>query len=133
LITPVILIIDDVSDIVEEMVEMLALMDLPAIGAGSIAKALPLLDEHRAIRLLICDLRLPCENGADLRERIAGFGGLEDRCFKIIFMSGDSERVEAMVAGPGQIVMTKPIHPSRLIQTILDCLHVDGDTGAVSR
>jgi DNA-binding NtrC family response regulator len=115
---PVILIIDDVPDIVEEMIQMLDLLDHRAIGAPSIATGIALLAENPDIRLLICDLRLRGENGAHLHARIADQPALKDRHFNTIFMSGDTERVALMIARPGCVIMNKPIDPSALIATI---------------
>jgi CheY-like chemotaxis protein len=132
LIKPVILIIDDVTDIVDEMVQMLALLDLPAVGAGSLATGIAQLVRNPDVALLICDLRLRGENGADIRARIAETAGLEDRVFTIIFMSGDTERAEAIAIEPGNIVLTKPIEPSVLIDTVFACLGANLDGGANS-
>ncbi|MDB5701071.1 MAG: histidine kinase [Sphingomonadales bacterium] len=114
------------------MIQMLALLDLPAIGARSIATGIAQLNQNPDVALLICDLRLPGENGADIRARIAGAAGLEDRVFTIIFMSGDTERAEAMAVEPGNIILTKPIEPSVLIDTIFACLDLDLDVGATT-
>jgi CheY-like chemotaxis protein len=122
---PVILVVDDVPDIVEEMIHLLELMDIPAIGTGSICAAILLLVANPDIRLLICDLRLPGENGADIRPYIAGHPQLRNRHFDIIFMSGDAERVEAMVAEPRQTIMPKPINPPVLIDMIQNCLNAN--------
>lgn len=111
---------------------MLELLDMAAIGATSIATAMPLLAVHPDIRLLICDLRLPGENGADLGIRIAERPDLKDRRFKIIFMSGDIDRVEAMKVERGQIILTKPIDPSVLIDTIFECLDDGPGPGALT-
>lgn len=132
MISPVILIIDDVADIVDEMIQMLALLDLPAVGARSVATGIARLGQNPDIRLLVCDLRLPGENGADIRARIAGTPGLEDRSLTIIFMSGDTDRLEAMTVEPGSMILTKPIDPSVLIDTIFACLGMDRDMGTTS-
>jgi CheY-like chemotaxis protein len=133
LISPVILIIDDVSDIIEEMTDMLELLDFPAIGATSIGAAIPLLVANPDIRLLICDLRLPGEDGAGIRKQIADHPALRNRHFGIIFMSGDAERVETMVAAPGQMIMTKPIDPPVLIDMVSNYLNIGQDSETTAR
>ena len=128
LIRPLVLIVDDVPDIVEEMIHMLALLDLPAVGAGSIGAGLALLVEHPAVRVIVCDLRLPGENGADIAARVAAHPALQGRAVTFLFMSGDTERVETLAAAADHVVLTKPVDPPLLIDSIVAALDADGGT-----
>jgi CheY-like chemotaxis protein len=121
-INPVILIVDDVSDIVEEMIQMLELLDLSAVGAHSIDEAMHQLGRHADVRLVVCDLRLPGESGTEILKRVDTEQALSGRQLAYLFMTGDAEQARMVAARPNGVVLTKPINPRTLIATIVGLL-----------
>jgi CheY-like chemotaxis protein len=115
-LTPSILVIDDVADIVTEMVTMFALVDLPAVGADSIEGALNRLRQDSAIRVIICDLQLRSEDGRALPARLRAEPALAGRPFDIMFMTGEGDRDASPTAIAGATILRKPIDPDRLIR-----------------
>lgn len=117
---PTILIVDDVADIVDEMVQMLELVDLSAVGAGSVGAAIRLIGMHADIRVVVSDLRLSGESGAEILTRVDADPALAARALTFLFMTGDTDQARAMARRPNAAVLTKPIDPRILITTITD-------------
>ena len=87
-----ILVVDDVQEIVEELVALLELLDLPAMGAHSLAEALAILEAVTSIQVVACDVRLNRESGLEIIQRVANNALLADRPLKYVFMTGDPMR-----------------------------------------
>jgi CheY-like chemotaxis protein len=119
---PAILIVDDVSDIVEEMIQMLDLLDLAAVGAHSIDAAINQLRAHAAVRVVVCDLRLPGESGTSILKRIDADEALARRNIAYMFMTGDADQARMVASLSNGVVLTKPINPRTLIETIATLL-----------
>lgn len=119
---PIILVIDDVSEIVEELTEMLALMDLPASGAHSIESALDALALHPQIRVVVSDVRLPRESGFQIVRRASGDPRLAGRPLRYIFMTGHLDLTDIADSQHAGILLAKPISPRHLIETIKQSL-----------
>jgi DNA-binding NtrC family response regulator len=115
---PTILVVDDIADIVDEMVQMLELMDLTAVGASTVGAAIGQIDAHPDIRVVVSDLRLSGESGAEILTRVDADPALAGRALAFLFMTGDTDQARAMARRPNIAVMTKPIDPRKLINTI---------------
>ena len=80
-----ILVVDDETVIIDEILEALAGEDYRCRGAGNVDEALGMLAENTGITLVITDLKMPGKTGADLireaREKI-------DRDIAFIIISG---------------------------------------------
>jgi len=119
---PKILVVDDVRDIVEEMIQMLELLDLIAVGTGSVGSAIEQLSAHPEIRVVVSDLRLAGESGTEIPARVAIDPRLAGRAFDYVFMTGDSDHTRISAAMPDSVVLTKPINPRALIAQISSLL-----------
>jgi DNA-binding NtrC family response regulator len=114
---PIILIIDDISEIVEEMIEMLALRDWPAIGARSIGEAVERLAGIPDIRIVISDVRVGHESGYGIIDRVER-GGLARRNLSYIFMTGDLDAIDALPDHGDADVLIKPLDLRALIRRV---------------
>ena len=114
-----ILVIDDVQEIVEELLELLALLDMPAMGADSLGQALRILRDHPTIRVIACDVRLKRESGLEIIDLVHSDGALTDRRLNYIFMTGDSMQPDTIKTHK---VMTKPVQPGELIRLLKEML-----------
>lgn len=119
---PMILVIDDVNEIVEELTEMLGLMDLPASGAASVDAALDMLARHPEIRVVVSDVRLPRESGFQIVRRANGDPRLAGRALRYIFMTGHLDLTDIADSQHAGILLAKPINPRHLIETIMQSL-----------
>jgi CheY-like chemotaxis protein len=91
---PKILIVDDVASLVHEIILLLRLMELDAVGAGSVDDGLALLDRFDSICVVVTDVWLAQESGFDLLPRVKNSPSLQGRNFTYFFMSGDT-RIES--------------------------------------
>ena len=64
-----VLVVDDVLPILEEMLTLLELTDIPAVAASSLDEAVLALEECQNISVVVCDVYLGKESGLDLIER----------------------------------------------------------------
>lgn len=124
-----ILVIDDVHEIVEELVSLLSLLDISAIGAHSLADALVILENVPSIRVIACDVRLSRESGLEIIQKVADNDLLAGRPLKYLFMTGDPMRPDAIAAQQNCPVLTKPVQPSELIALLRELLGTDGAAG----
>lgn len=114
---PTLLIVDDVDDIRAEMIEMFDLVGFAAKGAGSIEPALDLLRGHSGIRIVLCDLRLRGECGADLGSRVREDPALSARALDFLFLTGDPAMADLVDPQLGKVLL-KPVDPGLLIRTV---------------
>ena len=124
-----ILVVDDVQEIVEELVALLELVDLPAMGAHSLADALAILEAVTSIQVVACDVRLNRESGLEIIQRVANNALLADRPLKYVFMTGDPMRPDAIAAQQKCPVLTKPVQPRELIALLRDLLGTGSAVG----
>jgi CheY-like chemotaxis protein len=118
-----ILVIDDVTDIVAEMIAMFRLAGLHCIGTGSIDDGLARLHDDVAINLIICDLRLRHEDGLSLVARLRDDPALASRAIPIMFMTGDGTDPVRLQQLPGVTLLRKPIDPDLLIRLVHERLN----------
>ncbi len=114
---PIILVVDDVSAIVEELIELLRLIDMPAVGATSIDAAIDRLEQHETIRVMVCDVHLHGENGFTIAQKVGQRGRLDGRDLRYVFVTGDTRLVEHGAGGNSRM-LAKPVRPRTLIETI---------------
>lgn len=120
-----VLVVDDVVAIVEELVTLLSLHKIGAHGAANLGEALDTLFRNPRIGVIVCDVRLDRESGLDIVPLILGHADLRRRAFRFLFMSGDPMQVQQFPAASGHLVLTKPIHPGKLMRAISDMLEAD--------
>ncbi|MBO9580467.1 MAG: response regulator [Sphingobium sp.] len=123
---PLVLVVDDVQEIVEELTALLALVDIPALGAYSLSQALTVLESETAIRLIACDVRLSRESGPDIIQKVADSETLAHRQLKYLFMTGDPMRPDAIAVQQHCVVLTKPVQPNELITHLREMLEIKG-------
>ena len=114
-----VLVIDDVEEIVEELLGLLVLLDIPAAGAHSLDQAMGILHGQPTIRVIACDVRLKRESGLEIIDLVGGDSRLAARDLRYIFMTGDPMRSDAIRAHP---VLTKPVQPRELIRLLQSML-----------
>lgn len=110
-----VLVIDDVEEIVEELLGLLVLLDIPAVGAHSLDQAMRILHGHPTIRVIACDVRLKRESGLEIIDLVHADSGLSGRDLRYIFMTGDSMQSDAIRAHP---VLAKPVQPRELVRLL---------------
>jgi len=123
-----VLVVDDVCEIVEELVVLLGLAEMPAVGAHSLATAIDALEAAPTIGVVVCDVRLHRESGLEIIERVAAHARLAHRALHYIFMTGDPMRSDA-IAPLHCRLLTKPVRPSDLIQLVQSLLGRAGRGG----
>lgn len=117
-----VLVVDDDSDAVEELVEFLAKAGLTCLSAGDGWQALKLLADRRRARVVVSDLRMPELTGLEFAERLTRLSG-SDRP-EVIFVSGHAgfdDAVEAIRLGARDL-LTKPVDGPRLVKAVKSAL-----------
>ncbi len=122
-----VLVLDDLAEIVEELVEMLGLADIPATGAHTLDEAVTCLIREPTIGIVIGDVRLARESGLDIIHWARRSPALAGRTFHYVFITGDPLRIEQAGEGFDALVLEKPVQPRALIQHI-EALLGDGDS-----
>lgn len=117
-----VLFVDDVNEIVDELVTMLSLRSIPAVGAHSLSSALSALQSNSEIRLIVSDVRLHGEAGEDIIKLVSQNEQLASRNLKFLFLTGDVMRFELGATIEGHPILLKPVRPSELIATIFKLL-----------
>jgi CheY-like chemotaxis protein/DNA-binding MarR family transcriptional regulator len=113
-----VLVVDDDTETVEELVEFLSKAKLKCAAAHDAWQALELLAEGWRPSVVVTDLRMPELSGMEFAERLAGFSGAERP--EIIFVSGNAgfdDAIAAIRLG-ARDMLTKPIDGQKLIQTV---------------
>lgn len=131
----VVLLIDDVSAIVEELLTFMELHGIPAIGVGNLDQAVAALEAHPVIRVLVCDVRLGRESGFSIVSRLRDHVELSQRDFRFLFITGDQVKADPNMTMPEYMVLTKPVQPQLLIGTLhqmLGCVAKDSETGGTA-
>lgn len=119
---PRVLVIDDIAAIVDELLTLLELNGIAAVGARSLSEAARSLETHPSIRVIACDVRLDRESGLDILEQTGRNPKLDGRGFRYIFISGDPMQARASGDNGAQLMLTKPIDPRNLIDLLRELL-----------
>jgi CheY-like chemotaxis protein len=112
-----ILVVDDESDVLRLLTDLLQIEGFAVDTARSSADALSRLESGEYDALLV-DLRMPLVTGVELLDEIAHRDPALSR--RAIFMTGDQffgERV-ALVTRPGIPLLTKPFRAEDLVQAL---------------
>jgi len=117
-----VLIIDDVPEIVDELVTMLSLLDIPALGAGSLSAAMNVLENEPGLRVIACDVRLAQESGLEILQLIAEQAKLSARSYHFLFMTGDPMRPDAIHAQKRYHLLSKPVQPRQFVEMLQELL-----------
>jgi CheY-like chemotaxis protein len=117
-----VLLIDDVSAIVEELLTFMELHGIPAIGVLDLDEAIAALEANPSIRVLACDVRLGRDSGLSIIPRIRDHAQLHTRFFRYLFITGDQLRPDPALLMPDHMVLTKPVQPRVLIDVLHDLL-----------
>ncbi|MEE4451581.1 response regulator [Novosphingobium resinovorum] len=117
-----VLLIDDVSAIVEELLTFMELHGIPAIGVSDLDQAVSALETNASIRVLACDVRLGRESGLSIVGRIREHAQLSEREFGYLFITGDQIQPDPALVMPEHLVLTKPVQPQLLIGTLQQML-----------
>ena len=118
-----VLLVDDASDYITIMADVLKLHGIDVVGAGSVEQALTLLRREH-VDLVVTDLKLPGATGIDLTRELR----LRDDLLPIIVVTGSGSihhAVEALKEGANDYLQ-KPVDPGRLIALIRELLNSDG-------
>lgn len=100
---PAILVVEDETDLAEEMAELFDSFGHVAACAGSVEEALTQLRAHPTLKGALVDLGLGTESGLDLIRRVAAEPDLAARHIKFLVLSGrvpDAEEIAALPIMP---------------------------------
>lgn len=125
----IVLVIDDVSAIIEELLTFMELHGIPALGVSDLDQAIAALELNSGIKLLACDVRLGRESGLSVVSRLRDHPSLSRRDFRFLFMTGDQIMADVDAITTDYMVMTKPVQPQLLMGTVQQMLR---DAGAVA-
>ncbi|MDE8650521.1 response regulator [Novosphingobium album (ex Liu et al. 2023)] len=117
-----VLVVDDVEAIVDELLTLLALQNIPAIGAHTLSEAIAALESAPAVSVIACDVRLDRETGLDIIPRIRDSRSLQARAFHYVFVTGDPMRLDLLPDMPRHSVLTKPVQPQALVRLLRELL-----------
>lgn len=115
---PKILVIDNVEEIVEELLTLMALHKIPGAGAHDLDGALDVLKREPSIRAISCDVRLDDESGLDIIARVESSPDLKDREFRYLFVTGDQMQLDHLSSTSDLAVLSKPVQPRVLIEKL---------------
>jgi len=113
-----VLVVDDDTDAVEELVEYLAKAKLKCASAADGWAALQLLADGCRPNVVVTDLRMPELDGMEFAERLAHIASAERP--EIIFISGHAgfdDAIAAIRLG-ARDMLTKPIDGPKLVQAV---------------
>lgn len=114
----VVLVIDNVAVIVDELLTLMELNEIGALGASDLDGGIAILEAHPSIRVISCDLRLDRESGLDLIERVERHPLLRTRNLRFLFVSGDQLQVDRLPPDKGHAFLSKPVQPAALIAAL---------------
>jgi len=113
-----VLVVDDDTDTIEELVEYLSKAGLTCKAAADGWAALKLLADGFKPGVVVTDLRMPEMDGMEFVERLRQFNDRERP--EVIFVSGHAgfdDAVAAIRLG-ARDMLTKPIDPSKLVRAV---------------
>ncbi|GGB74557.1 response regulator [Blastomonas aquatica] len=113
-----ILVVEDETDVREELVEMLELRGFEVRSAYSVATAMEAVRSIPGNMTLLSDLRLGDGSGMDLIRMIRSDHELSTRVAPIILMTGHTditEHIEQAIAAEGLQIMFKPVDLTKLL------------------
>lgn len=113
-----VLVVDDIGAIVEELVTLMALNGIRAVGAADLTEAIDKLENGPELRVISCDVRLDRECGLDIIDKVASHPTLHARKFSYLFVSGDQTQIESLETQSDIAILSKPVQPGLLIDTL---------------
>ncbi len=116
--SPTVLVIDNVEAIVGELLTLMAMNRIPAVGAYDLDGALDLLRREPNIRAISCDVRLDDESGLDLIERVERCEELRERPLRYLFVTGDQMQLDHLNRSSDLAVLSKPVQPRVLVEAV---------------
>lgn len=128
---PLVLVIDNVSELVEELLTLMDLSGINTVGAHDLNEGIAILEAETSIRVISCDVRLDRESGLDIVERVASHPALRTRNLQYLFVTGDQMQLEQIGSQAVHAVLSKPVQPSLLVGTLRRML-AQGDNPAVA-
>jgi DNA-binding NtrC family response regulator len=118
----VVLVIDDVSAIIEELLTFMELHGIPALGVSDLDQAISALELNSGIKVLACDVRLGRESGLSIVSRLHNHPSLSRRDFRFLFMTGDQIMADVDAITTDCMILTKPVQPQLLMGTVQQML-----------
>ena len=122
-----VLIVDDESDLLEELTELFELRGCSARGVPRVRDALRELEEATERVLVICDFQLPGRSGLDFLRILAERPHLQKKVCRFIIMTGHSDldqHADILVRDFGASVLRKPVSIQKLLPLVetTDCI-----------
>lgn len=113
------LLVDDDEDILIELAELVTQLGFISLCAGNASEALAQLDQHKDIKLVISDLRMPDQSGLRLLQILRERGD-EYAQLPVIITSGhaDIDDVINLFRTGAVDFMPKPIHYENLVSLL---------------
>lgn len=117
-----ILVIDDERDATAEMVEVIAGYGYRAFGAVSLHEARTILESHSEIAVIVCDIRMPGENGLDFLNEVSKRQGM--LAVRTLMVTGYATFESVVVALRNRAFdfLTKPLSRESLLFRIDDAM-----------
>lgn len=117
--TPWLLIIDDETEMAEELAELCEASGFPTITAGNLEPALALLEKHRTIGAIASDLRMPGHDGDVMPTLVRSLNELGRPCALIMMTghAGNAEREHAVSLGIDHF-FSKPLDTDAFIAAL---------------
>jgi DNA-binding NtrC family response regulator len=123
-----VLIVDDVRPIADSLSLILQARGYRARAAYSAEEAIVTSDDF-APNVLISDVIMPGMNGVDLA---ACLGERHPQC-KVLLISGNAVGFDLIAGvsrrGSDHTILSKPIHPARILQFLAACAHAGASHG----
>ena len=122
-----VLIVDDESDLLEELTELFRLRGCSARGVPRVRDALRELEEATKPVLVICDFQLPGRSGLDFLRILGERPELHEKVCRFIIMTGHSDldqHADILVRDFGASVLRKPVSIQKLLPLVeaTDCI-----------
>ena len=114
-----ILVVDDESDIVDEILDLLTDEGMPCVGVSDPEQVIRMVGEDPDIGIIISDIRMPSMSGLELSRKLLQ-GEDADRDLHIILVTGHAgvaEAIEALNLGADDF-LTKPLNSEQLLHSV---------------
>ena len=86
---PRVIVVDDVTDIVDEFIFYMNLVGIKTLGFGNAVDAFEALKQHETVSVVVSDVRMRHESGLQLAKRVDTHCMAVGRDVEIILMTGE--------------------------------------------
>lgn len=118
---PEVLIIDDEAEIAEELSDWLAVKEIPCAAFTDPLQALEFIKNHKTIKLVLVDRRMPLMDGYDFVTRCRALEGI-NQFIKFVMITGHLTDLDYEVASLNGVcaLTAKPVDTAQLERLVRD-------------